>query len=47
MALSQKNEQSMTALGKSLKFCGMKLDIHELNTRRLDWDDKIPEDINI
>ena len=25
--------------------CGMKLDIHKLNTRRLHWDDKIPEDI--
>ena len=39
-------------LGKSLTFlthigrvtpiiCGMKLDIHELNTQRLDWDDKL------
>ena len=23
--------------------CGMKLDLHELNTLNLDWDDKIPE----
>ena len=24
---------------------GMKLDIHELHSRKLDWDDKLPDDL--
>ena len=27
--------------------CGMKLDLHELNTLNLDWDDKIPESFDL
>ena len=29
----------------SPRVAGMKLDIHELNSRKLDWDSKIPEDL--
>ena len=25
---------------------GMKLDIHELHSRKLDWDDKLPDDLS-